>query len=136
MLFRSTFASRSEAASAVIEQKAAGHNVLGNPRPAVTAYVSSHTLDEGTFPSLAVLVHDISSQIGQYGSIAKVPSEAVGNTRNDMYLASEAIRFLLKDDASTLSTEEVKTLNAYRLSLDAATKFIPWWVKEIGRAHV
>jgi inorganic phosphate transporter, PiT family len=124
-----TFESRSQAASAVIEQKAAGFNVMGNPRPAVTAYVSSHTINEGTFPSLAVLVRDISSQIGQYGSIAKVPSEAVGNTRNDMYLASEAIRFLMKDDASTLSPEEVKTLNAYRLSLDAATKFIPTWVK-------
>ncbi len=124
-----TFASRSQAASAVIEQRAAGHNVLGNPRPAVTAYVSSHTLDDGTFPSLAVLVRDISSQVGQYGSIAKVPSEAVGNTRNDMYLASEAIRFVMKDDASKLSSEEVKTLNAYRHSLDAATKFIPTWVK-------
>jgi len=124
-----TFESRSQAVSAVIEQKAAGFNVMGNPRPAVTAYVSSHTINEGTFPSLAVLVRDISSQIGQYGSIAKVPSEAVGNTRNDMYLASEAIRFLMKDDASTLSPEEVKTLNAYRLSLDAATKFIPTWVK-------
>ena len=37
-----TFASTSQAASAVIEQKASGYNVLGNPRPAVTAYVSSH----------------------------------------------------------------------------------------------
>ena len=34
------FAQRSAAASAVIAQKAAGYNVLGNPRPAVTAYVS------------------------------------------------------------------------------------------------
>jgi inorganic phosphate transporter, PiT family len=124
-----TFASRSQAASAVIEQKAAGFNVMGNPRPAVTAYVASHTLSEGTFPSLAVLVRDISSQVGQYGSFSKMPADAVGNTRNDMYLASEAIRFLMKDDESTLSSEEVRTLNAYRLSLDAATKFIPWWVK-------
>src|SRR5271170_7127493 len=112
-----TFASRSQAASAVIEQKAAGHNVLGNPRPAVTAYVSSHTLDEGTFPSLAVLVRDISSQIGQYGSIAKVPSEAVGNARNDMYLASEAIRFLMKDKEADLSADDVKALTAYKQSL-------------------
>ena len=66
-----TFASRSHAASAVIEQKAAGYNVLGNPRPAVTAYVSSHELNEGTFPSLAVLVRDISEQIAKYGSLAK-----------------------------------------------------------------
>jgi PiT family inorganic phosphate transporter len=32
------FAQTSQAASAVINQKAAGYNVLGNPRPAVTAY--------------------------------------------------------------------------------------------------
>src|SRR6266403_637930 len=37
-----TFAATSQAASAVIERKASGYNVLGNPRPAVTAYVSGH----------------------------------------------------------------------------------------------
>jgi inorganic phosphate transporter, PiT family len=124
-----TFASRSQAASAVIEQKAAGYNVLGNPRPAVTAYVSSHELNEGTYPSLAVLVRDISEQIAKYGSLAKMPADAVGNTRNDMYLASEAIRFLMKDKASELTADEIKTLNAYKASLDLATKFIPTWVK-------
>jgi inorganic phosphate transporter, PiT family len=61
--------------------------------------------------------------------LAKMPAEAVGKTRNDMYLASEAIRFLMKDSASELSPDEVKTLNAYKLSLDRATKFIPTWVK-------
>jgi PiT family inorganic phosphate transporter len=123
------FVAVSQAASTVIEHKAAGYNVLGNPRPAVTAYVASHTINEGTFPSLAVLVRDIGAQVGQYGSLAKMPAEAVGNTRNDMYLASEAIRFLMKDGASELSPDEVKTLNAYKLSLDRATKFIPTWVK-------
>jgi PiT family inorganic phosphate transporter len=123
------FAQRSAAASAVIEQKASGRSVLGNPRPAVTAYVASHTLNEGTYPSLAVLIKEISDQVNKYGSIAKVPSEVVGNTRNDMYLASEAIRFLMKDQASDLTPDAVKTLNAYKLSLDEATKFIPTWVK-------
>jgi inorganic phosphate transporter, PiT family len=124
-----SYASGSQAASAVIEQKAAGYNVLGNPRPAVTAYVSSHELNEGTFPSLAVLVRDISEQIMKYGSLAKMPADSVGNTRNDMYLASEAIRFLMKDKASELTADEIKTLNAYKASLDLATKFIPTWVK-------
>ena len=124
-----TFASRSLAASAVIEQKASGYNVLGNPRPAVTAYVASHELNDGTYPSLAVLVRDISHQVTQYGSLARIPVETVGNTRNDMYLASEAIRFLMKDKESDLSPAEIKTLNAYKLSLDEATKFIPSWVK-------
>jgi inorganic phosphate transporter, PiT family len=123
------FASRSQAASAVIEHKAAGFNVLGNPRPAVTAYVSSHTINEGTFPSLAVLVQDISTEVTKYGSVTKMPANTVGNTRNDMYLASEAIRFLMKDKESDLSADDVKTLKAYKLSLDEATKFIPYWVK-------
>jgi inorganic phosphate transporter, PiT family len=123
------FTARSQAAGAVIAQKASGYSVLGNPRPAVTAYVSSHELNEGTYPSLAVLVHDISDQVNKYGSLAKMPADSVGNARNDMYLASEAIRFLMKDKESDLSTDDVKTLKAYKLSLDEATKFIPTWVK-------
>jgi PiT family inorganic phosphate transporter len=123
------FATTSQAASAVINQKASGYNVLGNPRPAVTAYVSSHEINEGTYPSLAILVKDISEQVTKYGSLARMPADTVGNTRNDMYLASEAVRFLMKDKASDLSPDEVKTLTAYKISLDRATKFIPTWVK-------
>jgi PiT family inorganic phosphate transporter len=123
------FVANSAAASKVIEQKAAGYNVLGNPRPAVTNYVATHQINEGTFPSLAVLVREIANQVTTYGSLAKFPSEAVGNTRNDMYLASEAIRFLMKDKESDLSAEDVAILNAYKGSLDSATKFIPTWVK-------
>jgi len=123
------FQANSKAAIAVIEAKAAGFRVLGNPRPAVTSYVSQHQINEGTFPSLAVLVRDIASQVTQYGSIARMPAEAVGNTRNDMYLASEAIRFLMKDKESDLGGAEVATLKAYKGSLDTATRFIPTWVK-------
>jgi PiT family inorganic phosphate transporter len=46
-----------------------------------------------------------------------------------MYLTSEAIRFLMKDKENDLNKEEVATLNAYKGSLDSATKFIPTWVK-------
>jgi PiT family inorganic phosphate transporter len=123
------FTANSTAASDVIEKKGAGYNVLGNPRPAVTNYVSQRQINEGTYPSLAVLVRDISNQVTQYGSLARFPAEAVGNTRNDMYLVSEAIRFLMKDKESDLSSEEVATLNNYKGSLDSATKFIPTWVK-------
>ncbi len=123
------FVANSTAASKIIDSKAAGYNVIGNPRPAVTRYVTDHHLDEGTFPSLAVLVQDIRNQVTQYGSMAKIPAEAVGNTRNDMYLVSEALRFLMKDKESELSADQVSTLNAYKGSLDNATKFIPTWVK-------
>ena len=123
------FYKTSEAASAVVSKKAAGYDVLGDPRPAVTQYITSHQISEGTYPSIAVLVKDIAKQVQQYGSLSKVPAEAVGNTRNDMYLASEALRFLMKDKENDLSKEEVTTLNAYKGSLDGSTKFIPLWVK-------
>ena len=123
------FEANSQAASAVINAKAAGYNVIGDPRPAVTQYVALREITGGTFPSLAVLVKSISDQVTQYGTIAKMPADQVGNVRNDMYLASEAIRFLMKDKESELSAQDVATLNAYKKSLDSATKFIPGWVK-------
>jgi PiT family inorganic phosphate transporter len=123
------FSTNSEAASKIIEGKAAGYNVIGDPRPAVTNYVAEHQINEGTFPSLAVLVRNISEQVHQYGSLAKVPANLVGNTRNDMYLASEALRFLMKDKEADLSAADVVALNNYKGSLDGATKFIPTWVK-------
>jgi PiT family inorganic phosphate transporter len=123
------FQKTSAAASSVIAAKGAGHSIIGDPRPAVTQYVAQHTLSEGTYPSLAVLVKDVGDQVQKYGSFNKVPAEAVGNTRNDMYLTSEAIRFLMKDKENDLNKEEVGILNAYKGSLDSATKFIPTWVK-------
>jgi inorganic phosphate transporter, PiT family len=123
------FQKASEAASKVIATKGAGHSIIGDPRPAVTQYVSQHSISEGTFPSLAALVKDVGDQVQKYGSLNKVPSEVVGNTRNDMYLTSEAIRFLMKDKQSDLSKDDVAILNTYKGTLDAATKFIPNWVK-------
>jgi PiT family inorganic phosphate transporter len=123
------FRAASAAAAEVIQSKAAGYNVIGDPRPAVTLYVSHRKIDEGTYPSLAVLVDEIAKQVNEYGSIARMPAATVGNTRNDMYLASEAIRFLMKDKENDLDTGDVAKLNDYKKSLDNATKFIPLWVK-------
>jgi PiT family inorganic phosphate transporter len=123
------FSKASEAASKVVDVKAAGYNVLGDPRPAVTSYVARHELNEGTYPSLAVLIRSISHQIETFGDIARIPFDAVGNTRNDIYLASEALRFLAKDKAAQLSDSEQKVLKDYKAQIDEATKFIPLWVK-------
>jgi PiT family inorganic phosphate transporter len=123
------FYQTSEAASKVIAAKGAGHSIIGDPRPAVTRYVAEHHISEGTYPSLAVLVKDVGEQVQKYGTFNNVPAGNIGNTRNDMYLTSEAIRFLMKDKESDLSKDDVAALNAYKGSLDSATKFIPTWVK-------
>ncbi len=123
------FKANAAAAAAVVDQQASGYNVLGNPRPAVENYISSRTINEGTYPSLSVLVRDISQQVETYGALDKVPASAISNVRNDMYLASEALRFLLKDKANNLKPDEVKAITSFKGSLDKATRFIPLWVK-------
>ena len=124
-----SFKAASAAAAAIVEKQAAGYNMLGNPRPAVTVYVSQRKISEGTYVSLAALVKEIAVSVEQFGSVAKVPANAVTNVRNDMYLTSEALRFLMKDKENALSKQEVATLNAYKKELDASTRFIPVWVK-------
>ncbi len=124
-----TFISASDAASAIIAGHGAGYAIIGDPRPAVTDYVHAHKISEGTYPSLVVLVKQIADQVQQYGSLGKAPFDKVQNIRNDMYLASEAVRVLAKDKQSELKPEEVSTLNAYKKQLDLSTKFIPTWVK-------
>lgn len=91
--FVAVFSTASGAAASVIESKAIGHRVLGDPRPTVTNYISRHELTEGTYPALSSLMQEISKQIKDYDKISEIPFAAVGNTRNDIYLASEAIRF-------------------------------------------
>jgi len=98
-------------------------------REGVAAYVRSHELKPETLPSLMSLMTGVADQVTKYGSIARVPVEAVDNVRNDMYLASEAIRLMQKAGNPQFDADTTKNLNAFRKALDTATKFIPLWVK-------
>ncbi len=123
------FVTSAHAASKIVEAHGAGYNITGDPRPAVTEYIHSHTITEGTYPSLAVLTKQISDSVEQYGSVAKTPLDKVQNLRNDMYLASEGFRVLAKDKESELSADDKTQIANFKKQLDGATKFIPLWVK-------
>ena len=100
-------------------------------RAEVTRYIADKSLSPATVPALGGLVAEIDTQVGEYGSFARIPSDAVSNIRNDMYLASEAIKRLGKEEEDAgLSAAEQATLKNYKDdSLDAGTRFIPTWVK-------
>jgi inorganic phosphate transporter, PiT family len=123
------FISAAHNASQIVEAHGAGYNVIGDPRPAVTDYVHAHKIAEATYPSLAVLVKQVSDSVEQYGSVAHTPLDKVQNLRNDMYLIDEALRVIAKDKESELKPEEKTQLAAFKKELDGATKFIPLWVK-------
>ena len=98
-------------------------------RRAVTAYIADKKLSPETLPALGALVDQVETQVSGYGSLAKVPAAATENMRNDMYLASEAIKRLGKEETLKFSDQEAASLKTYKESLDSATRFIPTWVK-------
>lgn len=119
------------------EQALAAHGGGPNPavasppdaRRAVTAYIADKKLSPTTLPALGALVDQVETQVSGYGSLAKVPAAATENMRNDMYLASEAIKRLGKEKTLTFTESETAALTTYKASLDSATRFIPTWVK-------
>jgi len=100
-----------------------------DPRATLSEYVRTKELKPEVVPALAAVVESIGEQIKQHGSLAKVPTEAVANVRNDMYITSEAVRFLDKNSSAKLSDESKANLKAFKKEMDNATKFIPLWVK-------
>ena len=80
------------------------------------------------YAALATLTADIGRQVNDYGAIKAVPAAATPNVRNDMYLASEAVRVMGASPAGYDSADMGK-LKSLRSSLDSGTKFIPSWVK-------
>jgi PiT family inorganic phosphate transporter len=98
-------------------------------REALSTYVRTREFNDTVVPALAVTAGSIGEQVRQHGSLAGVPAEAVANVRNDMYLASEAIRHLDESGVARFNDETRSRVGAFRQELDDATRFIPLWVK-------
>ena len=81
------------------------------------------------YGALGVLAGDIGTQVKAYGSIKHVPAAATPNLRNDMYLAGDATRLLMKGKSSAFSKPEAADLKAFQGGLEHGTRFIPTWVK-------
>ena len=126
-------------------------------RTVLSDYVRTKAASPALLPALAAVAQDIGQQVRSHGSLRQVPAASVANVRNDMYLASEAIRFAVKEPSLALDADTREKLDAFKKQVDGATKFIPLWVKvvvaialglgtmvgwkrivvtEIGRAHV
>ena len=80
------------------------------------------------YAAMATLTGDIGQQVKNYGAIKAIPAAATSNVRNDMYLASDAVR-VMGAHPEGFSDAEITKLKSLRSSLDSGTKFIPTWVK-------
>jgi PiT family inorganic phosphate transporter len=100
-----------------------------NPRTTLSEYVRTKQVTPELVPALAAITGSIGEQVKKHGSLAKIPSASVSNVRNDMYLASETIRFAAKSADVKLDADARANLKAFQGQIDGATKFIPLWVK-------
>jgi PiT family inorganic phosphate transporter len=100
-----------------------------DPRAVLSDYVRSKEATPQLIPALAALTGHIGEEVKGYGSLAKVPAEAMGNVRNDMYLASESIRLMDKNKVGNFDADTSGKLQLFKQQIDNATRFIPLWVK-------
>jgi PiT family inorganic phosphate transporter len=124
------FLSSSEQAGKIFDRHVDRTGILGNDaRSEVTDYIRTKQIRPDTLLALRELVLDVSREVALYKVFQSVPAADQANVRNDMYVASEAIRLLQKDGAIHFTADESSTLKIYKGTLDKATKFIPDWVK-------
>jgi PiT family inorganic phosphate transporter len=123
------FVATSAKAIQVLEHASNGAVPSVAPEKDVMEFVRTRTAAPSTLSAMAQLAAKVSSEVKNYGSLANVPPEQVGNVRNDMYLMSESLRLIGKKATPSFSVEDKATLKTYSRGLDDGTKFIPPWVK-------
>ena len=102
---------------------------IGDARDEVTEYIRTKEFKPNTMLALRTLVNGIGTEMALFKDLSKVPNDQVRNFRNDMYLASEAIRLMQKSGKPQLAAADVAILKNYKTHIDRATRFIPLWVK-------
>jgi len=117
------------AAETMSQYGTAGVPAPADPREPVTAYVRTRTIEANTVVSLAALMSSIGHDMAIYKELKSVPPEKTRNFRNDLYLVSEALRFMDKTHQPTIGPADTDVLKNYRKHVDRSTKFIPPWVK-------
>ncbi|MEQ5843849.1 inorganic phosphate transporter [Paraburkholderia acidicola] len=124
-----TFVAVAEQAATSFAKYTNGAPPSTNPRRDVEDYVRTRQLTPATVPALQQLTTQIGKQVGDSGSMANVPQDIVDNVRNNMYVASEAIRLIDKAKQPAFAPNDAKAIDNFKKQTDHATKFIPTWVK-------
>jgi PiT family inorganic phosphate transporter len=103
--------------------------VVGDSRDEVTDYIRTKQFTPNTMLALRGLVNGIGTEMSLYKQLKAVPQDKVRNFRNDMYVVSEALRLMQKSHKPEFATADAAVIANYKKHIDAATKFIPTWVK-------
>jgi PiT family inorganic phosphate transporter len=104
--------------------------VVADAREELTDYIRTKDFTPNTMLALRQLVADIGNETALFGELSKVPNDRVRNFRNDMYVVSETLRLMKKNQPNAVSASDWAILDNYKKNhIDHATRFIPTWVK-------
>ena len=123
------FAAVSEQTAATLNRYVTPDAVVGDPREEVTEYVRSRNFTPNTMLALRDMVSGMGTEMAMYKELKAVPQDRVRNFRNDMYVVSEAFRFMQKTGQPKFTPADAAIVKNYKTHIDGATKFIPLWVK-------
>jgi PiT family inorganic phosphate transporter len=124
------FIAASEQAGHILDRHVDRNGILGaDARAEVTDYIRTKQIQPDTVLALRELVEDLNHEVALYKVFKSVPAQDQTNVRNDMYVASEALRLMEKNHNPAFTAEESAALKNYKSKVDKATKFIPDWVK-------
>ncbi|MDR3773609.1 MAG: inorganic phosphate transporter [Terracidiphilus sp.] len=124
------FIAASEQAGHILDRHVDKTGILGaDARDEVTDYIRTKQLQPDTILALRELVEDLNHEVALYKVFKSVPAQDQTNVRNDMYVASEAIRLMQKNHNPAFTAQENTALTNYKAKVDKSTKFIPDWVK-------
>ena len=123
------FVAVSEQTADALSHYVSPNAVVGDDRDEVTEYIRTHDFTPNTMLAMRQLVNGIGTEMALYKQLKAVPQDKVRNFRNDMYVVSEALRLMQKSHKPEFSTADAAVIANYKTHIDAATKFIPIWVK-------
>ncbi len=124
------FIAASEQAGHILDRHVDPQGILGpDARAEVTDYIRTQQLQPDTVLALRELVEDLNHEVALYKAFKSVPAQDQTNVRNDMYVASEAIRLMQKSGKPAFTAAENDALSNYKSKVDKATRYIPNWVK-------
>jgi inorganic phosphate transporter, PiT family len=124
------FIAASEQAGHILDRHVDPKGIIGaDARAEVTDYIRTKQLQPDTILALRELVEDLDHEVILYKEFKAVPPQDQANVRNDMYVASEALRLMDKAHNPAFTAQEQAALKNYKVKLDKSTKFIPTWVK-------
>ncbi len=123
------FIAVSRQAANVIDQYVEPRAVVADPREELSEYLRSRTYTPSVALALRQMITEVGDETAMFKSLESVPDQSVRNFRNDMYLTSETLRLMQKSGQPRIRLTDWESLMNYKKYIDAATRFIPPWVK-------